>query len=192
MRDYKLLVRQMVIYIMKKPILATAALLGIAGIAALALNAQGKPLQIVSKVDLEKYLGRWYEIAAFPQSFQKGCSCTSALYGLRPDGNIEVTNTCLKEGKIKKAIGKAVVKDKKTNAKLSVQFFWPFSGKYWIIALAPDYSYAMVGHPNRDYLWILSRKPVMDNQTYQYLVNQATEQGFDVRKLVKTDQSCNN
>lgn len=192
MKDYKLLIRQMVIYIMKKPILATAALLGIAGIVALALKAQDQPLQTVSKVDLEKYLGRWYEIAAFPQSFQKGCSCTSAVYGLRPDGNIEVTNTCLKEGKIKKAIGKAVVKDKKTNAKLSVQFFWPFSGKYWIIALAPDYSYAMVGHPNRDYLWILSRKPVMDNQTYQYLVNQATEKGFDVRKLVKTDQSCNN
>lgn len=192
MTKYKLLIRQMVNSIMKKPIIATVALLGIAGIAALTLRAQDKPLATVPKVDLEKYLGKWYEIAAFPQSFQKGCSCTSAVYGLRPDGNIEVTNTCLKEGKIKKAIGKAVVKDKKTNAKLSVQFFWPFSGKYWIIALAPDYSYAMVGHPNRDYLWILSRKPVMDNQTYQYLVTQATEKGFDVRKLVKTNQSCNN
>ena len=181
-----------VIMNMKKPILAAAALLGIAGITAVALKAQDKPLETVPKVDLEKYLGKWYEIAAFPQSFQKGCSCTSAVYGLRPDGNIEVTNTCVKEGKIKKAIGKAVVKDKKTNAKLSVQFFWPFSGKYWIIALAPDYSYAVVGHPNRDYLWILSRKPVMDDQTYRMLLVQVAEKGFDIRKLVKTDQSCNN
>ncbi len=147
---------------MKKQVLATAA---IVGIAALALKAQDKPLATVPQVDLKKYLGKWYEIAAFPQSFQKGCSCTFAEYSLRPNGDIQVKNTCLKEGKTKIATGKAVVKDKATNAKLSVTFFWPFSGKYWIIALAPDYSYAVVGHPNRDYLWILSRKPVMDEQT---------------------------
>ena len=182
----------MVIIYMKKKFVATAALLGVAGIAAIALSAQNKPLETVAHVDVEKYLGKWYEIAAFPQRFQKGCSCTSAVYGLRPDGNIEVKNTCIKEGKVTTAIGKAVVKDKKTNAKLAVQFFWPFSGKYWIIALAPDYSYAMVGHPDRDYLWILSRKPVMDEQTYRMLLVQASNKGFDIRKLVKTDQSCSN
>lgn len=173
---------------MKKEVLATMALIGIT---AVAIKAQNKPLATVGHVDLNKYLGKWYEIAAFPQSFQKGCSCTSAVYSLRSDGSIDVKNTCLKEGKIKTATGKAVVKDKTTNAKLSVTFFWPFSGKYWIIALAPDYSYAVVGHPNRDYLWILSRKPVMDDQTYRYLVTTVAEKGFDVRKLVKTDQSCN-
>ncbi len=173
---------------MKKEVLATIALFGLT---ALALNAQDKPLATVGRVDLKKYLGKWYEIAAFPQSFQKGCSCTSAVYSLRSDGDIEVKNSCLKNGKIKIATGKAGVKDKNTNAKLSVTFFWPFSGKYWIIALAPDYSYAVVGHPNRDYLWILSRKPVMDDQTYRYLVTTVAEKGFDVRKLVKTNQSCN-
>ena len=173
---------------MKKEVLATIALVGLT---AVALRSQNKPLATVGHVDLKKYLGKWYEIAAFPQSFQKGCSCTSAEYSLRPNGDIEVKNTCLKEGKNKTAIGKAVVKDKNTNAKLSVTFFWPFSGKYWIIALAPDYSYAVVGHPNRDYLWILSRKPVMDEQTYRMLVVTAANKGFDVRKLVKTDQSCN-
>ena len=172
---------------MKKEVLATIALVGIT---AVALKSQNKPLATVGHVDLKKYLGKWYEIAAFPQSFQKGCSCTSAEYSLRPDGNIAVKNTCLKEGKIKTATGKAVVKDKTTNAKLSVTFFWPFSGKYWIIALAPDYSYAVVGHPNRDYLWILSRKPVMDEQTYRMLVVNVADKGFDVRKLVKTTQTC--
>src|SRR4051812_42696069 len=122
---------------MKKEVLATIALVGLT---AVALKPQNKPLATVGHVDLNKYLGKWYEIAAFPQSFQKGCSCTSAEYSLRPDGNIEVKNTCLKEGKNTTAIGKAVVKDKTTNAKLSVSFFWPFTGKYWIIGLAPDYS----------------------------------------------------
>ena len=173
---------------MKKELLATAALLGIA---AVALNAKDKPLETVGYVNLKKYTGKWYEIAAFPQSFEKGCSCTSAEYSIRPDGNIEVKNTCIKKGKVTTATGKAVVKDKTTNAKLSVQFFWPFSGKYWIIALAPDYSYAVVGHPNRDYLWILSRKPIMDDQTYRYLQVLAADKGFDIRKLVKTNQSCN-
>ena len=173
---------------MKREVLATVALVGLT---AVALKAQNKPLATVGHVDLNKYLGKWYEIAAFPQSFEKGCSCTSAEYSLRPDGDIEVKNTCLKNGKTKTAIGKAVVKDKNTNAKLSVTFFWPFSGKYWLIALAPDYSYAIVGHPNRDYLWILGRKPVMDEQTYRMLVLNAADKGFDIRKLVKTNQSCN-
>ena len=104
------------------------------------------------------------------------------------DGSIEVKNTCIKDGKIKTAIGTASVDDKKTNSKLDVSFFWPFSGKYWIIALAPDYSYAVVGHPNRKYLWILGRKPVMDNMTYNHLVLIAAGKGFDIRKLVKTVQ----
>ena len=173
---------------MKKEILASTALVGLA---ALALQAQNKPLKTVGHIDINKYLGKWYEIAALPQRFEKGCSCTSAQYSLKPNGDIEVKNTCLKDGKIKTVIGKAVIKDKTTNAKLSVQFFWPFSGKYWIIALAPDYSYAMVGHPNRDYLWILSRKPVMDDQTYRLLLVKAAELEFDIRKMVKTNQQCN-
>jgi apolipoprotein D and lipocalin family protein len=172
---------------MKKELLATGAILGIA---ALSLRAQDKPLETVGYVDLQKYLGKWYEIAAFPQSFEKGCSCTTAEYSLNTNGTIAVKNTCMKNGRIKVANGKAFVTDKKSNAKLSVQFFWPFRGKYWIIALAPDYSYVVVGHPNRKYLWILSRKPVMNEQAYNHLVVLAAAKGFDIRQLVKTEQRC--
>lgn len=172
----------------KKEIIATTALIGVASITALAVLAQDKPLPTVQYVDLDKYLGKWYEIAAFPQSFQRGCSHTFAEYSKNDDGSIKVKNTCIKEGKIKSVDGKATVTDSKTNAKLSVQFFWPFKGKYWIIGLAHDYSYAVVGHPNRKYLWILGRKPKMDSQTYNHLVTLAANKGFDVRKLVKTDQ----
>lgn len=172
---------------MKKEILATSALLGI-GAVALALSNRNKTLETVGHVDLEKYLGKWYEIAAFPQSFEEGCTQTVAEYSLRDDGKISVTNTCIKDGKIKFAEGVATVTDKKTNAKLEVQFAWPFNGKYWIIALAHDYSYAVVGHPNRKYLWILGRKPQMDSMTYNHLVLTAASKDFDIRKLVKTVQ----
>lgn len=134
---------------MKKEIIAATALLSIAGVAAFATANADAPLQTVQYVDLKSYLGTWYEIAAFPQSFQRGCTHTKADYSLNDDGTIRVVNSCLKDGKPKTAVGKATVVDKKTNAKLAVQFFWPFKGKYWIIALAHDYSYAVVGHPNR-------------------------------------------
>jgi len=172
---------------MKKELIAASALLGI-GAAAIVLSNRNKPLKTVNTVDIEKYLGKWYEIAAFPQSFEKGCSNTVAEYSLMDDGKIQVKNTCIKDGKIKEATGVASVDDKKTNAKLDVSFFWPFNGKYWIIALAPDYSYAVVGHPNRKYLWILGRKPQMDAMTYNHLVLLAAGKGFDIRKLVKTVQ----
>src|SRR5689334_3746997 len=126
----------------KKELIAGAAVLGVASIAALAACAQDRPLATVQYVELDKYLGKWYEIAAFPQKFQKGCSLTSAVYSKNEDGSIRVLNSCMKDGKLKTAEGKAKVVDTKTNAKLSVSFFWPFKGKYWIIGLGHDYSYA--------------------------------------------------
>jgi len=170
----------------KREILASTVILGLAGAAAFALLNKDEPLQTVQYVELEKYLGKWYEIASFPQRFQRGCSNTSAEYSLNNDGSIAVKNSCIKEGKLSVADGEARVVSKKTNAKLTVQFQWPFKGKYWIIGLAHDYSYAIVGHPNRKYLWILSRKSQMDSQTYNHLVVLAASKGFDVRKLVKT------
>lgn len=172
---------------MKKEILAGTALAGI-GIAAFALAAKNKPLKTVDYVELEKYLGKWYEIAKFPQGFEKGCTGVTTEYSLRDDGKISVLNSCMKDGHLKTTDSLASVDDKESNAKLEVQFQWPFSGKYWIIALAPDYSYAVVGHPNRKYLWILNRKPVMDSMTYNHLVLIAASRGFDIRKLVKTVQ----
>jgi apolipoprotein D and lipocalin family protein len=174
---------------MKKEIIATTALAGI-GIAAAAITfaSRNEPLETVAHVELDKYLGKWYEIAAFPQNFEKGCTNATAEYSLRDDGLIAIKNSCLVDGKPRIAEGKARVTDKKTNARLEVQFTWLPNGKYWIIALAPDYSYAVVGHPNRKYLWILGRKPVMDNMTYNHLVLVAASKGFDIRKLVKTVQ----
>ncbi|HSI91842.1 MAG TPA: lipocalin family protein, partial [Adhaeribacter sp.] len=106
---------------------------------------------------------------------------------------VEVRNSCRKdspEGKLKGITGKAFVEDTQTNAKLKVQFFWPFKGDYWIIDLAPDYSYAVVGAPNREYLWILSREKQMAPQLYQQIVGSIKQKGFDVARLQVTDQSC--
>lgn len=145
-------------------------------------------LPTVQKVDVKRYMGKWYEIASFPQRFQRGCSCTVAEYSLNENGTVKVDNSCTAYGKKKQSIGKAKVVDKETNAKLKVTFFWPFWGKYWIIDLADDYSYAVVGHPNREYLWILSRTPQMDKKLYDDIVARAKAKGFDVSKLKVTDQ----
>ncbi|MDB5022374.1 MAG: blc 1 [Mucilaginibacter sp.] len=170
---------------MKKEIIATTALAGI-GIAALALAARNEPLETVDHLELDKYMGIWYEIASFPKCSQKDCTCTTVEYSLRDDGKIAVKNSCMVDGKPKITEGKASITNKKTNARLNVQFSWPFSGRHWIIALAADYSYAAVGHPNRKYLVILGRKPVMDSMTYNHLVLVAAGKGFDIRNLVKT------
>jgi apolipoprotein D and lipocalin family protein len=154
--------------------------------------AEDKPLTTVPSVDLRKYMGRWYEIAAFPQRFEKGCHCTVAEYSMEKDF-VRVINTCRKDtpdGKVSQARGKAFVVKGSNNAKLRVQFFWPFRGDYWIIDLAEDYSYAVVGAPGRDYLWILCRTPQMDEGLYQEIVKRCADKAFDIGKLVRTDQTC--
>lgn len=147
-----------------------------------------KPLKTVDSVDLNRYLGKWYEIAAFPKRFEKGCTYTTAHYSLNDDGSIAVKNSCLIGEEEKSITGTAKVSDPESNAKLDVQFFWPFSGKYWIIDLAPDYSYAMVGHPDRNSLWILSRKPWMEKDVYKKLLISAMGKGFDISRIKVTKQ----
>jgi len=150
-------------------------------------------LETVQSVDLNRYIGKWYEIASFPQSFQKGCNCTTAEYSLTDDNYIRVINSCRKDspdGKLKTANGKAFIVDGSNNSKLKVQFFWPFKGDYWIIDLDNDYNYAVVGHPSRKYLWILSRTPQMDDVLYDSIVKRAEAKGFDISKLQITNQSC--
>jgi apolipoprotein D and lipocalin family protein len=147
-------------------------------------------LEVVPHVELEKYLGKWYEIAHLPAKFQEGCNETTATYTLLKDGSISVLNQSTKNGKMKQAKGKAKVVDKNSNAKLKVTFFWPFYGDYWIIKLGNDYEYSVVGTPNRKYLWILSRTPQMDDKLYSQLVEYAKSKGFDVNKLIKTLQKA--
>jgi len=150
-----------------------------------------KPLETVAKVDLERYLGTWYEIAAIPQRFQRDCVATTATYAKRDDGDIAVLNQCQEktlDGRVKQARGRAWVDDHETNAKLKVQFFWPFWGRYWIIELDPDYRYAVVGHPSRNYLWILSRTPRLAEAVYQALMQRIAAQGYDTSRIVRTVQ----
>ncbi len=149
------------------------------------------PLRTVAQVDLTRYAGTWYEIASYPQRFQKGCTATTAVYTLREDGKIQVVNRCHRDsldGRETVARGRARVVDRETNAKLKVTFFWPFWGDYWIIDLDPDYRYAVVGHPNRKYLWILSRTRTMDPLVYSGILERLTAQGYDLAKLRVTLQ----
>ena len=147
---------------------------------------------MVRDVDLERYLGRWYEIASFPQRFQRGCVATTARYTRREDGRIRVENEC-RDGsfdvELRRIEGVAWVADPEvTNAKLRVRFFWPFSGAYWIIDLDPEYRFAAVGHPSRDYLWILSRTRTVEAATYDALLARIDAQGYDLERLQRTPQ----
>ena len=146
-------------------------------------------LEVVPHVELEKYLGKWYEIARLPFRFEDGCTDVTATYSLSKDGNVSVLNECLKDGKLKQTKGKAKVVDKNTGAKLKVTFFWPFSADYWIINLGENYDYAIVGSPSRKYLWILSRNPQMDEKLFFQLVESVKSKGFNVGKLIKTSHS---
>lgn len=148
-------------------------------------------LETVTTVDLQKYSGKWFEIASFPQRFQKGCHCTTAEYTVTSKDYLIVENRCNKDSLNGKSLyikGKVFAEKNSGNSKLKVQFFWPFKGKYWVIDLASDYSYAVVGHPNRNYLWILSRTASMDNVVYQEIVSRIEAKGYDVSKILKTKQ----
>jgi apolipoprotein D and lipocalin family protein len=149
------------------------------------------PLRTVPQVDVQRYLGTWYDVASFPQRFQRGCAGTTATYSLRADGQIGVLNQCRDgslDGKLRVARGRARVVDRATNAKLEVSFFRPFWGAYWIIDLGPSYEYAVVGHPGRDYLWILSRTPQLPEDTYAAILRRLTAQGYDVTRLQRVPQ----
>ena len=149
------------------------------------------PVKTVETVDLTRYLGTWYEIASFPQSFQKGCHGTTATYAQLEDGDIDVTNRCRKgslDGKEDVAHGRARVVDPRSPAKLEVSFFRPFWGDYWIVELDPEYRFAAVGNPGRDYLWILSRTPTLDEAVYAELTGRLAAQGFELERLQQTAQ----
>lgn len=171
-------------------LLGAAGLLGIS-----AACGSGSELRVVPRVDLNRYLGRWYEIAAIPAWFEKSCSGgTTAVYSQLPNGNVRVMNQCFEAGgKPKQAKGEAWVADKTTNAKLKVSFVprlrWNFlAGDYWIIDLGPDYEYAVVGSPSRGYGWILSRTPVLSEETLQGIRERLAQQGYDFAKFKMTDQ----
>jgi apolipoprotein D and lipocalin family protein len=146
--------------------------------------------QTVSKVELEKYAGTWYEISRYPNGFQKDCAGNvRAIYTLQDDGKVRVVNECsMVNGKTKTAKGRAKIVDRVTNAKLKVTFFWPFYGDYWILDLDPEYRFAVIGEPKRKYLWILSRTPELPAETYSGILSRLQQQGYDTTRLVLTRQ----
>jgi apolipoprotein D and lipocalin family protein len=162
-------------------------------------DAAKRLLQVVPSVDVKRYCGLWYEIARLPNSFQKKCARdVTATYTLLDDGDITVVNRCRKEnGEFMEAAGKARrMSTDEPNSKLEVRFapaflsFLPFVwGDYWIVDLASDYSYAVVGEPARKYLWILARSPKMSQETYDGIILRIKEQGYDPSGLVKTEHS---
>ena len=178
----------------KAALLVSCVLLSLsAGLLLSGCKEQNAPLETVTEVDLERYAGKWYEIARLPQRFEKGCHCVTAEYKPQPDGGIEVLNSCRQDsptGKLKVAKGKAVVQQGTGNAQLRVQFFWPFRGDYWILDLDPDYRWAVVGSPDREYLWILSRSPELDPALLQKLVAEQKAKGFPVELFEYTNQQC--
>ena len=145
-------------------------------------------LATVERVQINKYLGKWYEIARYEHSFEVGCSDVSATYSLKENGEIQVLNSCTKEGGIlTQAKGNAYATDA-TNSKLKVSFFWPFYGDYWVLALDENYTYAVIGEPSRKYFWILSRTKILDERVKQNILSQMPQFGYEEKKLIWTKQ----
>ena len=158
---------------------------------------QDRPVQTVDKVDLGRYVGEWFEIARFPNRFQRQClGDVRAVYAIRQDGRLDVVNRCRTDDGVTEARGVARVVDSRTAAKLKVRFapavlsFLPAVwGDYWVLGLAPDYSWATVGSPDRKYLWILGRTPSIGTESYAAALEAAKSNGFDVTRLIRTEHA---
>jgi apolipoprotein D and lipocalin family protein len=147
--------------------------------------------ETVSQVDLQKYLGLWYEVEAIPQSFQSGCTCTTAEYIATQTDTVTVINACnlnSPSGQAFEFQGTAVVQENTGNSKLLVRFFNSPPSDYWIIDLSPEYEWAVVGSPTKDFFWILSRERTLDTSTINYLKGKWGEAGYDMSRVKKTPQ----
>ena len=176
---------------------ASLIVLGIFSSQATAQAADPAPVKTIASLDVPRYLGTWYEIAKFPNWFQKKCvGNTKAEYSLRPDGNLKVLNSCkTANGEVSDAEGTARQIGAKDSPRLEVRFapawlsFLPMVwGDYWVIDLDPQYQVAAVSDPKREYLWVLSRTPQLDSRIYDDLLLRLKQQQFDVRKLELTIQ----
>ena len=146
-------------------------------------------LATVEKVDLQKYLGTWYEIARFEHFFEKDCKNVTANYSMMDEKTIKVINKCTKitTKESKEATGRAYSVDE-SNSKLKVSFFRPFWGDYWVLMLDENYKYAVVGTPSREYLWILARNSTLDTKIKNEILKKLPPLGFDTNKLIWTIQ----
>lgn len=157
-------------------------------------NSQMIDKTTVKELDLNRYLGTWYEIARFPHSFEKNLVGVTATYSLREDGKIKVLNQGYKntlDGELSVAEGKAKIPNKLEPAKLKVSFFWIFYADYFVLELDENYQYAMIGSLSDKYFWILCRTPHMDSATYELLLEKARKRGYNLEKLYKVPQKTN-
>lgn len=140
-------------------------------------------------VSVDRYVGRWYEIARYEQRFERGCTDVTADYKLRSDGKLNVVNTCRRsDGAVRVARGTARIVSA-SGAKLRVQFFRPFSGDYWVLDHADDYSWSIVGEPSGRYLWILARQSKPESATVTDLIARVAAMGYDTSMLLMTPQT---
>lgn len=155
------------------------------------------PLATIESLDVSRYMGTWYEIAKFPNWFQKKCAGhTKADYSIEANGKVTVINRCrLENGEMTEAVGAARQVGAATSPKLEVRFapawlsFIPAVwGDYWVIDLDEGYQLAAVSDPKREYLWVLSRAPKVDQKSYENLLVRLTRKGFDIQKLEATNQ----
>ena len=146
-------------------------------------------IKSVQRVDLNKYIGSWYEIARYEHRFEKDCKNVVATYSIKKNEKIEVINRCTKmtTGEKTEATGEAYAVDE-TNSKLKVSFFWPFYGDYWIIMLDENYSYAVVSEPSKEYLWILARDKKLNEEVKNKILTNLKNLDYDLDKLIWTVQ----
>lgn len=157
-------------------------------------NSQMIDKTTVKELDLNRYLGTWYEIARFPHSFEKNLVGVTATYSLRDDGKIKVVNQGYKntlDGELSVAEGKAKIPDKMQPGKLKVSFFWIFYADYNVLELDENYQYVMIGSSSPKYFWILSRTPKMNSGTYEMLLEKARGRGYDLTNLERVPQKEN-
>ena len=154
-----------------------------------ACSSKNPPLQTVEKVELNKYLGSWYEIARYEHFFERDCKNVTANYSMIDSETIKVINRCTKiqTNEKKEAMGRAYAIDE-SNSKLKVSFFRPFYGDYWVLMLDENYKYAVVGTPSREYLWILARTSKLDEKIKNEILQKLPTLGFETSKLIWTIQ----
>ena len=147
---------------------------------------------VVKELDLQKYLGTWYEIARYNHRFERGLAGVTADYSIREDGKIKVLNSGYKkslDGRFKQAEGKAYLPDPELEpGKLKVSFFWNFYGDYFVLDLDENYQWAIVGHPEKKYGWILSRTKSISEETQREIFSILTEQGYNINDFEKSIQ----
>jgi apolipoprotein D and lipocalin family protein len=184
-----------------RPLLIVATGLVAGGLTLSACATAEPPLiDSVDELDVERYMGRWYDVASYPQQFQEGCQCTTATYTLNDGGDVRVDNKCRidsLDGDKTGIEGRAFVPDADRPAELLVEFFWPLpAGDYWVVRLdeptddaSAPYPLAIVSEPQMDTLWVLSREPELSDERWTEVESWLDEQGFDLERLQRVQQA---